>query len=43
MKRPLHNSITNHLKINQMILGDSLAKVEIDAIGVRLASSYRQA
>ncbi len=43
MKRPLQIQFTNHLKINQMILGDSLAKVEIDAIGVRLASSYKQA
>jgi len=40
MKRPLHISITNHLKINHMILGDGLAKEEIYAIGLRLASSY---
>ena len=42
MKRPLQIQFTNHLKINHMILGDNLAKVEINAIVVRLASSYLQ-
>ena len=43
MKRPLDIQLLNHLKINHMILDDGLAKVEINAMGVRLASSYAAA
>ena len=39
MKRSSSISVNNHRKINQMNFDDRLAKVEIYAIWVRLASS----